>query len=158
MTLKKTNPMRLLEAAQVAFAAYEYDVSDDDISAAAVARKLGVDADRVFKTLVTVSDKKEHFVFVIPGPGELDLKKAARAAGCRKLEMLPQRELLGLTGYVHGGCSPLAMKKPLPTYIDELAMLFEKIFVSAGQVGVNLELSPEDLTGMANAEFAPLIK
>lgn len=158
MNHAKTNALRLLEAEGIAFVPFEYDVSDDRIDAVAVAEKLGAPPEQVFKTLVTVSPDKEHFVFIIPGDAELDLKKAARATGKKSIEMIKAKELLPLTGYVHGGCSPVGMKKLLPTRIDETAILFERIYVSGGRVGLNLAISPEELAGFINAEFADLAK
>ncbi len=152
----KTNAVRLLENAAISFTSYEYDVSDGEIDAQSIARKLNVEGDRVFKTLVAESPDKEHFVFVVPAVGSLNLKKAARTAGVKSIAMIKQKELLPLTGYVHGGCSPVGMKKLFPTFIDETAILFERIFVSGGKVGLNLEIAPEDLCGFVNGEFADL--
>ncbi|MBE6380392.1 MAG: Cys-tRNA(Pro) deacylase [Lentisphaerae bacterium] len=152
----KTNAVRLLENTAISFNVHEYDVSDGEIDAQSIARKLNVDGDQVFKTLVAESPEKEHFVFVVPAVATLNLKKAARAAGVKSIAMIKQKELLGLTGYIHGGCSPIGMKKLFPTFIDETAILFERIFVSGGKVGLNLEIPPEDLAGFINAEFADL--
>lgn len=152
----KTNAIRLLENAGIVFAAHEYDVSDGEIDAQSIARKLGVSDDQVFKTLVAESPDKQHFVFVVPAAGSLNLKKAAKTAGVKSIAMIKQKELLVLTGYIHGGCSPIGMKKLFPTFIDETAILFEKIFVSGGKVGLNLEIPPEDLAGFVSAEFADL--
>ena len=154
--INKTNAVRLAESAGVEFEAFTYDISDGRIDGLAIAEKLGRAADEVFKTLVTQAPGHEYFVFVVPAAGELDLKKAALAAGRKSIEMIPMKELLPLTGYVHGGCSPLGMKKLFPTFIDETAQLFERIFVSGGKVGLNLEIAPEDLAGFVNAEFADL--
>ena len=152
----KTNAVRLLENANIAFTAHEYDVSDGEIDAQSIARKLGVEGDQVFKTLVAESPDREHFVVIVPAVATLNLKKAARASGVKSIAMIKQKELLNLTGYVHGGCSPVGMKKLFPTFIDETAILYEKIFVSGGKVGLNLEISPEDLAGFVNAVFADL--
>ncbi len=152
----KTNAVRLLENANIAFTAHEYDVSDGEIDAQSIARKLGVEGDQVFKTLVAETPDKAHFVFIVPAVASLNLKKAARAAGAKSIAMIKQKELLPLTGYIHGGCSPIGMKKLFPTFIDETAILFEKIFVSGGKVGLNLEIAPEDLAGFVPAEFADL--
>ena len=152
----KTNAIRLLENSGITFTAHEYDVTDGEIDAQSIARKLGVEGDRVFKTLVAESPDKEHFVFVVPAIGSLNLKKAAKTAGVKSIVMIKQKELLPLTGYIHGGCSPIGMKKLFPTFIDETAILFEKIFVSGGKVGLNLEISPESLSGFVNADFADL--
>ena len=152
----KTNAVRLLENAGIDFTAHEYSVSDGEIDAQSIARKLGVEGDQVFKTLVAETPDKAHFVFIVPAVASLNLKKAARAAGAKSIAMIKQKELLPLTGYIHGGCSPIGMKKLFPTFIDETAILFEKIFVSGGKVGLNLEIAPEDLAGFVPAEFADL--
>ena len=152
----KTNAVRLLGAAKIPCEEKFYDVSDGRIDALAIAEKIGEPPEQVFKTLVTYSNKKEYFVFVVPAVAELDLKKAAAAAGVKSIEMIPSKTLLPVTGYVHGGCSPVGMKKLFPTFIDETAILFEKIFVSGGKVGLNLEISPEDLAGYVSADFADL--
>ena len=154
----KTNAMRLIESAKTAYHAYEYDVSDGRIDALAIAEKIGRSADEVFKTLVVEAPGHEYFVFVVPAASELDLKKAARAAGRKSIDLIPQKQLLPLTGYVHGGCSPLGMKKLFPTFIDESAILCETMCVSGGRIGLNLALQPEDLAGLVNAEFADIAK
>ena len=153
----KTNAVRLLENAGIKFTAFEYDVSDGEIDGLSIARKLGVESDQVFKTLVAENPDKEHFVFIVPACASLNLKKAARSAGAKSIAMIKQKELLPLTGYIHGGCSPIGMKKLFPTFIDETAILFEEIFVSGGKVGLNLKISPEDLAGFVSAEFADLV-
>ena len=152
----KNNVIRLLENAGIAFTAHEYDISDGEIDAQSIARKLGVEGDRVFKTLVAEDPDKQHYVFVVPAIASLNLKKAAKTAGVKSIAMIKQKDLLGLTGYIHGGCSPIGMKKLFPTFIDETAILFERIFVSGGKVGLNLEIQPEDLAGFVSAEFADL--
>jgi Cys-tRNA(Pro)/Cys-tRNA(Cys) deacylase len=155
----KTNVLRLLENAGIAFAWHEFDVSDGKLDARTCAERVGALPDQVFKTLVTTGAvARTYFVFVVPATGELDLKKAAKACGQKYVEMLPQKELLPLTGYVHGGCSPIGQKKLFPTYIDETAQLFDRIFVSGGHTGLNVELSPEDLRKFVNAEYADLTK
>ena len=111
----------------------------------------------MFKTLVTVGASKQHYVFVIPVEAELDLKKAAKAAGEKAISMIKQKELLPLTGYVHGGCSPIGMKKPFPTYIDWTAEYYDTVFVSAGRVGCQIELAPADLLRAADAKLADLV-
>lgn len=152
--IKKTNALRLLEQAQIDYTAYEYSVSDGKTDAVSVANKLGVSPDIVYKTLVTVADTHEHFVFVIPAASTLDLKAAARTAGVKWVEMIPQAKLLPLTGYVHGGCSPVGMKKLFPTFIDASAESLPLFFVSAGKVGMNLSVSPTALAGLIGASFA----
>ena len=158
MKTTKTNVVRLLEAARIACEERLYDVSDGGIDALSVARKVGEEPDRVFKTLVTRSNQNDFFVFVVPAAGELDLKKAARAAKCKSIEMIPQKQLLPLTGYVHGGCSPVGMKKQFPTFIDETAQLFDHICVSGGCVGCNIAVHPEELARFLNAEFSDITK
>ena len=158
MPLKKTNVMRLLDSAGIAYEFYEYDVSDGHLDAVSVARKIGRKPEQVFKTLVTRGDARDHFVFAGPGGLELDMKRAAVAAGCKSVEMLPLKELLPLTGYVHGGCSPVGMKKNFPTFIDETALLYDSICVSAGKVGLNVCLNPEELARFTGASFVPLTK
>ena len=148
--------MRLLEENNIAFVPHEYDISDGCIDANSIARKLGRSSDEVFKTLVTEAPGPEYYVFVVPAAGELNLKKAAKAAKVKSIEMIPLKKLLPLTGYVHGGCSPIGMKKKFPTFIDESAILFDRIFVSGGYVGLNLEIAPEELAGFVNAEFADI--
>lgn len=158
MKQNKTNAIRLLEASGVECVEKHYDISDGLIDAVSVARKIGEDAEQVFKTLVTHSGRNEYFVFVVPAAGELDLKKAARTAKCKSIEMIPLKQLLPLTGYVHGGCSPIGMKKQFPTFIDESAQLFDHICVSGGCVGCNIAVSPEKLADFLNAEFSDITK
>lgn len=156
---EKTNAIRLLENGNVPFRFYEYDVSDGRIDGKSIAEKIGESPDQVFKTLVTQAPPgKDYFVFVVPASGELDLKKAAKACGRKSIEMIPQKLLFPLTGYIHGGCSPIGMKKLFPTYIDETAILFDKICVSGGRIGTNLGLNPEELAVFINAQFVDLTK
>ena len=152
----KTNVMRLLDAGKIPFEAFEYDVSDGRIDALSIAEKIGKDPDQVFKTLVTQAPGKEYFVFVIPAPAPLDLKKAAKAAGVKSIEMIPQKMLCPLTGYIHGGCSPVGMKKFFPTFIDETAILYDFICVSGGKVGLNLAVNPEELASFLPGNFTDL--
>ncbi len=159
MAAEKTNAIRLLENGNVPFRFYEYDVSDGRIDGKSIAEKIGESPDQVFKTLVTQAPPgKDYFVFVVPASGELDLKKAAKACGRKSIEMIPQKLLFPLTGYIHGGCSPIGMKKLFPTYIDETAILFDKICVSGGRIGTNLGLNPEELAAFINAQFVDLTK
>lgn len=153
----KSNAMRLLEESSIHFVPHEYDISDGEIDGRSIARKLGKSNDEVFKTLVTQAPGPEYYVFVVPSSGELNLKKAAKAAKVKSIEMIPLKKLLPLTGYVHGGCSPIGMKKKFPTFIDETAILFDRMFVSGGYVGLNLEIAPEELAGFIDAEFADII-
>jgi Cys-tRNA(Pro)/Cys-tRNA(Cys) deacylase len=154
--MNKTNALRMLEAAGVPFTALEYDTSDGAISGVAVAAKLGQPPERVFKTLVTEGKTTGLNVFVLPANVELDLKKAAAAAGDKYVEMLKSRELEPKTGYVHGGCSPLGMKKLFPTFIDETAQLHDTIIVSGGRIGLQVEVSPYDLARLTNGAFCDL--
>ena len=153
----KSNAMRLLEESSIQFVPHEYDISDGEIDGRSIARKLGKSNDEVFKTLVTQAPGPEYYVFVVPSSGELNLKKAAKAAKVKSIEMIPLKKLLPFTGYVHGGCSPIGMKKKFPTFIDETAILFDRMFVSGGYVGLNLEIAPEELAGFIDAEFADII-
>ncbi len=154
--IKKTNVLRLLEQAHISCTAYEYSTSDGKTDAVSVANKLGISPEIVYKTLVTVSDTHEHFVFVIPAASTLDLKASARIAGVKWVEMIPQAKLLPLTGYVHGGCSPIGMKKAFPTFIDSSAEKLPLFFVSAGKVGMNLSVAPNDLANLIHASFADI--
>ncbi|MDD3154775.1 MAG: Cys-tRNA(Pro) deacylase [Victivallaceae bacterium] len=154
--MNKTNAIRLLEQSDLAFSVHEYDVSDGRIDAKSIAEKLGKSQDEVFKTLVTRSAEHEFHVFIVPAAATLDLKKAARAAKVKHLEMIHQKELFPLTGYLHGGCSPIGMKKLFPTFLEETAQLFDTICVSGGRIGLNVEIAPDDLTKFLPAEFAEL--
>lgn len=147
----------MLDKAKVAYQLVAYEVDEDDVSAAAVAQKLGQDVTRVFKTLVLHGDKGGHIVCVVPGDDEVDLKKVARASGNKKCEMIAVKELLPLTGYIRGGCSPVGMKKPFPTYIHQSATGFDHIYVSAGLRGVQLRMAPQDLIRATGAEIADIV-
>ena len=153
----KTNVMRLLDAAGIAYRVQEYEVDENELSGIHVANQIGEDPDSVFKTLVLKGEKRGFLVCCIPVAEELDLKKVARAAGDKKVEMIPMKELLPLTGYIRGGCSPVGMKKRFPTYREETAQLYDRITVSAGMRGVQVSVNPEDLAGYIEAGFAPLI-
>jgi len=154
--MAKTNALRILETANVAFTVREYDVADGEISGVAVATKIGQEPERVFKTLVTEGKKTGLNVFIIPSNVELDLKKAAQAAGDKYIEMIKARDLEKNTGYIHGGCSPIGMKKHFPTFIDETAQLFDTINVSGGRIGLQVELAPDDLAKLTDATFCDL--
>jgi len=143
--MKKTNAARLLDAQSIHYELAEYEVDENDLSATTLAKKLGQDVEQIFKTLVLRGDKSGIFVCVIPGNNEVDLKKAAKISGNKSCAMVHQKELLSLTGYIRGGCSPIGMKKPYPIYIHETSQLFNQIFISAGQRGLQLKLNPEDL-------------
>lgn len=154
--MEKTNVMRVLAQKNIAFVPHEYDNALTD--GVSIAKVLGEEASSVFKTLVTESNTHENFVFVIPVCATLNLKKAAAAAGVKNIQMIKQKDLLPLTGYIHGGCSPVGMKKPFPTFIEESAMLCEHIFVSAGKVGYQVELNPDELLALVGAQYADLIE
>jgi len=145
--MKKTNVIRLLEAEGIEHRVYTYEVGEV-LDATSAARKVGVEPERVFKTLVASGGGTVHLVFCLPAVLELDLRKAAAVSGCRKVELIPADELPGLTGYLRGGCSPLAMKKPLPTFLEETAGLFATILISAGMRGMQVELAPSDLLAL----------
>jgi len=152
----KTNAARLLDAAGIQYELIPYAFTEDDQSAQHVAAELGEDIDRVFKTLVLRGDRTGCFVCVIPGDFEVDLKVAARISGNKNCEMLHLKELLPTTGYIRGGCSPIGMKKPFPTYIHESALLYDFIYISAGQRGLQLKLAPQDLIRFVGAELYPI--
>lgn len=151
----KTNVMRILEREGVTYRVHTYS-PETGIDGVSVARALGQDPQAVFKTLVTQGKSRAMFVFVIPVAATLNLKRAAAACGEKAIEMLPQKLLLPSTGYIHGGCSPVGMKKALPTFIDETAQLFDTICVSAGKIGAQVELAPDDLCRLTGAAYAPL--
>ena len=152
---KKTNAIRELDAAKLPYQARFFE-GTEALSGVEVSRKLGLDQDRVFKTLVTRGKSGTYRVFMIPVACELDLKKAASAAGEKAVAMIKSKELLPLTGYVHGGCSPIGMKKSFPTYIDETAELYESIYFSGGRIGCQLEMALEDLRAIVPVETADL--
>ena len=154
MNTPRTNVMRLLDAAKISYEAKEYPVDENDLSGTHAADLMGVDHGSMFKTLVLKGEKTGFLVCCIPVDEEVDLKKAAKAAGDKKVEMLPMKELLPTTGYIRGGCSPVGMKKRFPTYIDTSALAYEKIAVSAGQRGVQVLLSPRELGEYVGAAFA----
>ena len=153
-----TNAMRLLMKANIPFDTSEYTVDESDLSGVHAAHELGIDPDCMFKTLVARGDKKGISVFCIPVAEELDLKKCAAVTGDKKIEMIHVKELLGLTGYIRGGCSPIGMKKKYPTWIDETAVLSDRIYVSAGMRGQQIIIEPEALRAFIDAEFADLTK
>ena len=149
--MTKTNAMRLLDAANISYGTAEYEYDENDLSGTHAAAAIGMPPEQVFKTLVTRGDRTGVLVFCIPVDGELDLRKAAVVSGNKKVEMIHVKELLGLTGYLRGGCSPVGMKKRYPTYIDETAILFDVIAVSAGLRGQQLLLAPDDLVAYTGA-------
>lgn len=154
--MTKTNAVRLIEQAKISYRCTEYSYDENDLSGLHAAEAIGMPPEQVFKTLVARGDKRGILVFCIPVCCELDLKKAAKAAGDKKVEMLPMKELLPLTGYIRGGCSPIGMKKAYPTFIDETAVLSDQIAVSAGVRGQQLILSPDDLIHYADMTVCDL--
>ena len=155
--INKTNVARLMDKAKVKYQLVPYEVDESDLSAIHVAEQLGEDVAQVFKTLVLHKDKNGYFVCVIPGDKEVDVKKAAKSSGNKNCEMVAVKELLPLTGYIRGGCSPIGMKKHFPTYIHDTVGQFDYVYVSAGQRGLQIKLSPSDLIRESKAQTADLI-
>ncbi|MDR0893038.1 MAG: Cys-tRNA(Pro) deacylase [Mediterranea sp.] len=158
MKINKTNAARLLDQAKVPYQLIAYEVDENDLSAIHVAASLGEEIEQVFKTLVLHGDRNGHFVCVVPGEHEVDLKLAAKASGNKKCDLIPLKELLPLTGYIRGGCSPIGMKKHLPTYIHESCLQYTYIYVSAGVRGLQLKLAPQDLIRQTRAEICRLFE
>lgn len=154
--INKTNVARLLDKAKVKYELIPYQVDESDLSATHVAADLGEDVEQVFKTIVLHGDKSGYFVCVVPGDREIDLKRAAKVSGNKKCELLPLKELLPVTGYIRGGCSPIGMKKHFPTYIHQTAAQYPYIYVSAGQRGLQIKVAPDDILREARAEYAEL--
>lgn len=152
----KTNAIRILEEKKIPFRTIEYDYSPDEIDAVSVARKINKSPEEVFKTLVTKANDNEILVFVIPGNFELNLKKAATVAGKKKVELISVKEIEPLTGYIRGGTSPIGMKKKYRTYIDETALLFDEISISAGRRGMQILINPSELAKIIDAIFCDL--
>ena len=150
----KTNAARLLDKAGIAYNLIPYEFDENDLAAQHVADSLGQDIARVFKTLVLYGDKTKYIVCVVPGNTEVDLKALAKVSGNKKVEMIPMKDLLQVTGYIRGGCSPIGMKKPFPTFFHSTALQFDKIYVSAGVRGLQLEISPSDLISYVKATVA----
>jgi len=155
--MKKTNAARILDSHKINYEIVEYQVDENDLSATTVAAKLGQNVEQVFKTLVLRGNANGLFVAVIPGNAEVNLKKAAKASGNKNAEMIHLKELLPLTGYIRGGCSPLGMKKNYPTYIHETCLHFDFIYVSGGKRGTQLKLNPKDLILCTGAVVCDLI-
>ena len=153
---EKTNVMRVLDGKKISYVSHTYE-PDATMSGEQIAALLGEEPDKVFKTLVTQGRSGGYYVFVIPVQAELDLKKAAKEANEKSVSMIKQKELLPLTGYVHGGCSPIGMKKQFPTFIHESAGTLDRMFVSAGKVGFQVELAPKDLMNVVNCKMANVI-
>ena len=156
MNVQKTNAARLLDAAGIEYSLVPYEVDEEHLEASHVADELGEDLDRVFKTLVLRGDRGGLFVCVIPGSMEVDLKVAARISGNKSCAMIHVKELLPLTGYIRGGCSPIGMKKPYPTFIHESALLWDTIYISAGVRGLQIGIEPQALIGFVGAGIYPL--
>lgn len=154
--INKTNAARLLDQAHVGYELVPYEVDENNLAADHVAASLGEDIRQVFKTLVLHGDRTGHFVCVIPGCDEVDLKKAARVSGNKKVEMIAMKQLLPTTGYIRGGCSPIGMKKPFPTFFHTTCNDFEYIYVSAGQRGLQLKMTPSDLVAFVGATVADI--
>ena len=155
--IDKTNAARLLDKSKIAYNLVPYTVDEDNLAATHVAEELGEDIATVFKTLVLRGDRTGLFVCVIPGDKEVDLKAAAKVSGNKKCELIPMKELLPTTGYIRGGCSPIGMKKPLPTYFHSTAREHEHIYISAGVRGLQIEIAPEDLIAYVGATVADII-
>jgi Cys-tRNA(Pro)/Cys-tRNA(Cys) deacylase len=153
----KTNAMRILDSLNIEYDYLTYECEDGKIDGVSVAHKTGQNPEAVFKTLVSVGHSKELYVFCVPVEYELDLKKAALASGEKNIELLPLKDLTKNTGYIRGGCSPIGMKKHYKTFVDESALLQDKILVSGGTIGVQMILSPDDLVGAIEASYADLI-
>lgn len=154
----KTNAMRLLDRNKVEYTTHSYQNEDGKIDGIAVAHKIGKDEESVFKTLVTVGHSKENYVFVVPVAEELDMKKAAKVAGEKNIEMIHVKDINKITGYIRGGCSPLGMKKIFKTFIHNTALVHETIVFSGGKIGSQIEMNPKDLPKVIECEFTDIIK
>lgn len=156
--INKTNAARILDRAKVKYRLVPYEVDEKDLSATHVASQLGEDVEQVFKTLVLKGDRVGYFVCVVPGDAEVDLKKAAVVAGDKKVDLIAMKDLLGVTGYIRGGCSPLGMKKAFPVYFHSSAVQHKEIFVSAGVRGLQIGVAPADMIRVSGAQLADIIK
>ncbi|GAB1429272.1 Cys-tRNA(Pro) deacylase [Ignavibacteria bacterium] len=155
--ISKTNACRILDARNTAYDIIDYESNDEELDAVSVARKIGLPPEEVFKTLILCGDVLRYFVIVVPGNCEVSLKKVATSTGNKSCNLLPLKELEPLTGYIRGGCSPIGMKKQFPTFIEETALLFERISVSAGRRGQQILIAPNDLAEAVTASFADLL-
>lgn len=156
--MAKTNAVRLIEQQKISYELLSYKTeAGQPVDGITVSEKIGYPCEYVYKTLVATAGAKHYYVFVVPVAEELDLKKAAKVIGEKKIEMVAMKELLGLTGYVRGGCSPIGMKKWFPTYIDESAESLDFMIVSAGKIGMQLKLAPQDLAKACHAKFAAIV-
>lgn len=153
--INKTNAARLLDKAKIPYELIPYEVDENDLAATHVAAQLGENIEQVFKTLVLHGDRNGYFVYVIPGDHELDLKVAAKESGNKKADLIPMKELLPVTGYIRGGCSPIGMKKEFPTFIHASCLKFEYIYISAGIRGLQIRLNPKDLISYTRAALLP---
>lgn len=157
MNINKTNAARLLDKEKINYALIPYEVDESDLSAIHVAEQLKEAVEQVFKTLVLKGDKTGHFVCIIPGAKELDLKTAAKISGNKNCEMILMKDLLSVTGYIRGACSPIGMKKTFPTYIDNSCLNFSQIYISAGKRGLQIQINPNDLIKIARIYIADLV-
>ena len=155
--INKTNAARLLDKAKIKYELVPYEVDENDLAATHIATQLGEDIRQVFKTLVLKGDKTGYFVCVVPGDAEVDLKKAAKVSGNKKVDLIPMKELLPTTGYIRGGCSPVGMKKAFPTYFHSTCGDFDYIYVSAGVRGLQFKIAPADLVKYVRASVAEII-
>ena len=155
--LQKTNAARLLDKAKISYRLIHYEFDENDLAASHVAESLGEDIHRVFKTLVLKGERNGYFVCVVPGNCEVDLKKAAKCFSDKKADLIPMKELLPLTGYIRGGCSPIGMKKPFPTFFHSTATGFDRIYVSAGVRGLQLEIDPRQLIDFVGGTAADIV-
>lgn len=158
MAQGKTNAMRMLDAKKVTYELITYDVQNGKIDGVSVAQKINEDPKCVYKTLVAMGNSKQIYVFIIPVEAELDLKKAAKAAGEKKIEMVPVKDIQKLTGYIRGGCSPVGMKKQYPTFIDDKASALDHIIVSGGKIGAQIKISSDDLQDVIQGKLVDLSK
>ncbi|AQM61217.1 Cys-tRNA(Pro) deacylase [Clostridium baratii] len=156
--MQKTNAMRILDKSKIEYNALTYDASDGHIDGAAVAKKTGQDPETVYKTLVTMGNSRNLYVFIIPVLEELDLKKCAKVSGEKKLEMIHVKDINKFTGYIRGGCSPLGMKKQYDTFVQEEALKLDKIVFSGGKIGLQIEMDPKDLEKVIKVKFEDVIK
>jgi len=156
--IPKTNAARLLDRAKISYELVPYEVDENDLSAGHLAATIGEDIHQVFKTLVLFGEKTRHFVCVVPGDNEVDLKKAARVSGNKKVDLIAMKDLLPTTGYIRGGCSPIGMKKQFPTFIHLSCLQFGHIYVSAGQRGLQLKIAPQALIDFVDASVCDLIQ
>lgn len=155
--IEKTNAARLLDRAKIKYELVPYTVDEDNLAATHVAEELGEDIATVFKTLVLRGDRTGHFVCVIPGDKEVDLKAAAKVSGNKKADLIPMKELLPTTGYIRGGCTPIGMKKPFPTFIHSTCLNYDTIYISAGVRGLQIAINPQDLINFISASVTELI-